>query len=117
MKLDRNLLVSLLGQLGKENENEVLIAARKISALLRENQVQWQDIVAGSDGFLPQTKAKLLKLDANRNFMKAADDLPQFLELREAFFNQQMSQTDQAKLNYFFELYIGERDTTRKDPF
>ena len=117
MKLDRNLLVSLLGQLGKENENEVLIAARKISALLRENQVQWQDIVAGSEGFLPQTKAKLLKLDGNRNFMKAADDLPQFLELREAFFNQQLTSMELAKLNYFYELYIGERDVTRKEHF
>lgn len=119
MKLDRNLLVSLLGQLGKENDNEVLVAARKITALLRENQIHWQDLVSGGgDGdFQPQTKMKLLKLDANRNFMKAADDLPQFLELRERFFRQEISALDLAKLNYFYELYIGERDLTRKDPF
>lgn len=118
MKLDRNLLVSLLGQLGKENDNEVLVAARKITALLRENHIHWQDLVSGGGSdFQPQTKMKLLKLDANRNFMKAADDLPQFLEMRECFFNQEMSNKDIAKLNYFYELYIGERDLNRKDPF
>ncbi len=118
MKLDRNLLVSLLGQLGKENDNEVLVAARKITALLRDNHIHWQDLVSGGGGdFQPQTKMKLLKLDANRNFMKAADDLPQFLELRASFFNQEMSALHLAKLDYFYELYIGERDLTKKDPF
>lgn len=119
MKLDRNLLVSLLGQLGKENDNEVLVAARKITALLRENQIHWQDLVAGAGGadFQPQTKLKLLKLDSNRNFMKATDDLPHFLELRESYFNQEMSPKEVSKLNYFYELYVGEREANRKEHF
>jgi len=117
--LDRSLLVSLLGQLGKENDHEVVIAARKITSLLREHQIQWGDLVAGSGNgeFQPQTKMKLLKLDANRNFMKASDDLPHFLELREAYFNQEMTAKELSKLNYFYELYVGEREAQKKEHF
>ena len=115
MALDRGLLVSLLGQLGKENDNEVLVAARKIAALLRDNQIQWNDLVAGSGAgeFQPQSRMKLLRLDANRNFMKASDDLPHFLELREHFFNQSMTSKEVSKLNYFFDLYVGERQSKK----
>lgn len=116
VKLDRTLLVSLLGQLGKDNDHEVLIAAKKVSDLLREHQVQWQDIIEHAGDFRPKTKEKLLKLDGNRNFMKASDDLPQFLELRDAFFNQVLTAKELAKLDYFYELYIGDR-TQKKEYF
>ncbi len=77
--------------------------------------MQWGDLVAGSGNgeFQPQTKMKLLKLDANRNFMKVSDDLPHFLELREHYFNQDMSPKEVGKLNYFYELYVGERQSKK----
>ncbi len=111
------MLISLLGQLGKENEHEVLNAAKKITGLLREHNVQWHDVVEPEGDFRPKTKEKLQQLDAGRNLMKASDDLPAFLDLRESFFNQELTMKELNKLNYFHELYIGARTAQKKEYF
>lgn len=116
MRLDQQLLISLLGQLGKDNEHEVLVAARKVDQLMKDAALQWQDVLASQSDFGSKTKDMLLALDGSRGPMKAADDLDRFLELRDQYFGQKMSTRDYVMLEYFHELYVT-RMSRRKEQF
>ena len=116
MKLDQQLLITLLGQLGKENEHEVLVAARKIDQLMKDAGLQWPEVLACESDFGSKTKDMLLALDGSRGPMKAAEDLDRFLALRDQYFGQKMSAREFVMLEYFHELYVT-RMSRRKESF
>ncbi len=67
---DRDRLVKLVGMLGSEHDGEVLAAARKATALLKEAKLTWADVVTGTPA--PQQRTFTMDMSGFDSAMRAA---------------------------------------------
>ena len=111
--------VKILGRLGSDNDSEVVIAARKVSELLKSGNLTWNQIInapqSANDDYDDDVFKKIACIESNIGIFRS-DDAEKFEKIRSDFlYEGKQLNPDNLRLMHYFMIRIAQRNSENED--